>query len=178
MALPSWLLVFVGGRRSQRPGPSPTLGSLGPSHHRRHKSWVSLRGPPCAHGVLDIPFGEVRDMRCLGWLCLESRAWLPTRCWLTVRLPPSGELPPAFPRCAFQLLWVLLGARGLATWLPLGCRGSLGICFVFLLCFVAWNGLHPGASLSDGPGMGACATRPLVSGGSLAFWGCIVSLFS
>jgi hypothetical protein len=51
----------VGGRRSQRPGPSPTLGSLGPSHHRRHKSRVSLRGPPCAHGVSDIPFGEVRD---------------------------------------------------------------------------------------------------------------------
>ena len=61
MALPLWLLVSVGGRHSQRLGPSPTLGSLGPSHHRRHKSWVSLRGPPCAHGVSDIPFGEVRD---------------------------------------------------------------------------------------------------------------------
>src|ERR1700738_3131239 len=35
--------------------PSPTLGSLGPSHHRRHKSQVSLRGPPCAHGVSSIP---------------------------------------------------------------------------------------------------------------------------
>src|ERR1700684_543537 len=55
MALPSRLLVSVGGRRSQRPGPSPTLGSLGPSHHRRHKSRVSLRGPPCAHGVSGIP---------------------------------------------------------------------------------------------------------------------------
>jgi hypothetical protein len=43
------------------PGPSPTLRSLGPSHHRRHKSRVSLRGPPCAHGVSGIPFGEVRD---------------------------------------------------------------------------------------------------------------------
>jgi hypothetical protein len=43
------------------PGPSPTLGSLGPSHHRRHKSRVSLRGPLCAHGVSGIPFGEVRD---------------------------------------------------------------------------------------------------------------------
>jgi len=61
MALPSCLLVSVGGRRSQRPGPSPTLGSLGPSHQRRHKSRVSLRGPPCAHGVLGTPHGEVRD---------------------------------------------------------------------------------------------------------------------
>ena len=46
----------VDGRRSQRPGPSFTLGSLGPSHHWRHKSWVSLRGLPYAHGVLGIPF--------------------------------------------------------------------------------------------------------------------------
>src|SRR6202048_463075 len=61
MALPSCLLVSVGGRRSQRPGPSPTLGSLGPSHQRRHKSRVSLRGPPCAHGVSGTPHGEVRD---------------------------------------------------------------------------------------------------------------------
>jgi hypothetical protein len=52
----------VGGRRSQRPGPSPTLGSLRPSHHRRHKSRVSLRGPPCALGVSGIPYGEVRDI--------------------------------------------------------------------------------------------------------------------
>jgi hypothetical protein len=51
----------VGGRRSQRPGPSPTLVSLGPSHHRRHKSRVSLRGPLCALGVLGISYGEVRD---------------------------------------------------------------------------------------------------------------------
>jgi hypothetical protein len=38
------------------PGPSPTLGSLGPSHHRRYKSRVSLRGPFCALGVSGIPF--------------------------------------------------------------------------------------------------------------------------
>jgi hypothetical protein len=37
MALPSWLLVFVGGRHSQCPGPLPTLGSFGPSNHWRHK---------------------------------------------------------------------------------------------------------------------------------------------
>src|SRR6202048_4199486 len=61
MALPLCILVSVVGRRSQRPGPSPTLGSLGPSHQRRHKSRVSLRGPPCAHGVSGTPHGEVRD---------------------------------------------------------------------------------------------------------------------
>jgi len=62
MAIPSWLLVFVGGTRSQRPGPSPTLGSLGPSHQRRHKSPVSLQSPPCVQGVSGTPYGEVRDM--------------------------------------------------------------------------------------------------------------------
>src|SRR5579872_3821578 len=61
MASPSCLLISVGGRRSQRPEPSPTLGSLGPSHQRRHKSRVSLRGPPCAQGVSGTPYGEVRD---------------------------------------------------------------------------------------------------------------------
>jgi hypothetical protein len=62
MALPSWLRVPMGGRRFQRPGPSPTLGSVGLSHHRPPKSWVSLRCPPCAHDVLGIPFGEVIDI--------------------------------------------------------------------------------------------------------------------
>ena len=61
MALPSCLLVSVGGRRSQRLGPSPTLRPLGPSHQRRHKSRVSLQGPPCAHGVSGTPHGEVHD---------------------------------------------------------------------------------------------------------------------
>ena len=51
----------MGGRHSQRPGPSPTLDSLGPSHLWRHKSRVSLLGPPCAYGVVGIPHGEVRD---------------------------------------------------------------------------------------------------------------------
>ena len=36
-------------------------GSLGPSHQRRYKSWVSFRGPPCAHGVLGTPHEEVCD---------------------------------------------------------------------------------------------------------------------
>ena len=62
MALPSCLVISAGGRHSQRPGPSPTLGSLGPSHRRRHKSQVSLPGPLCAHGVSDTPHGEVCDM--------------------------------------------------------------------------------------------------------------------
>ena len=43
------------------PGPSLTLGLLGPSHQWCHKSWASLRGPPCAHGVAGTPQGEVRD---------------------------------------------------------------------------------------------------------------------
>ena len=43
------------------PGPSPTLGSLGPSHQWRHKSRASLRGPLCAHGVAGTSQGEVRD---------------------------------------------------------------------------------------------------------------------
>ena len=62
MALTLCLLVYVGGSRFQRPGSSPTLGSLGPSQQRHHKSRVSLRGPPCAHGVASTPHGEVRDM--------------------------------------------------------------------------------------------------------------------
>ena len=40
-----------------------TLGSLGPPHQQRHKSWVSLPGPPCAHGVLGTPHGEVGDIK-------------------------------------------------------------------------------------------------------------------
>ena len=43
------------------PGPSPILGSLGPSHQWHHKSRASLRGPPCAHGGAGTPQGEVRD---------------------------------------------------------------------------------------------------------------------
>ena len=42
--------------------PLPIVGSLGPSHRRRHKSRVSLQGPLCAHGVLGIPYEEVRDI--------------------------------------------------------------------------------------------------------------------
>ena len=44
------------------PGPSLTLGLLGPSHQWRHKSQASLRGPPCAHGVAGTPQGEVHDI--------------------------------------------------------------------------------------------------------------------
>ena len=61
MALPSCLLVSMGGRRSQRPRPSPTLESFGSSHQRRHKSRVSFRSSPCAHGVLGTPYEEVRE---------------------------------------------------------------------------------------------------------------------
>ena len=52
----------MGGSRSQRPGPLPTLGSLGTSHQRRHKSRVSLRGPPCVHGILGTLHRAVCDI--------------------------------------------------------------------------------------------------------------------
>ena len=61
MALPLRLLVSVDGKRSQCPGPLPTLESLGPSHQWGYKSRVSLQGPPCAHSILCIPHEEVRD---------------------------------------------------------------------------------------------------------------------
>ena len=51
-----------GWRRSQRLGPSPTLGSFGSSPLWRHKSRVSLRGDPCAHGVASTPHGEVQHI--------------------------------------------------------------------------------------------------------------------
>ena len=42
-------------------GPSPILGSLGPSHQWRHKSRASLQGPPCDHGVAGSLQEEVRN---------------------------------------------------------------------------------------------------------------------
>jgi hypothetical protein len=61
------------------PGASPILVSLGPSHHRRHKSRASLRGPPCAHGVSGIPFGEVRD-RCPPYMHITTSYNLCSMC--------------------------------------------------------------------------------------------------
>ena len=49
------------------PGPSPTLGSLEPSHHRRHNSQVSLWGPPCGHGVTGICYGKVHNIHNYEW---------------------------------------------------------------------------------------------------------------
>ena len=48
MALFSWLLVSMGGRRSQRPGPSPTLGSLRPLTS-------GVTSPRCHSGVPLVP---------------------------------------------------------------------------------------------------------------------------
>ena len=75
MALPSWLLVFVGGRRSHCPGPSPTLGSFGPSHHWRYKSRVSLRGPPCACSVLGIPLERCATKHLSCWMKGQGDVW-------------------------------------------------------------------------------------------------------
>jgi hypothetical protein len=60
MALPSWLLVFVGGRRSQRLGPSPTPGSLGPYRQRHYKSRVSLQVP-----LVSMVFRALLMERCM-----------------------------------------------------------------------------------------------------------------
>jgi hypothetical protein len=54
-------LSLCGWEAFSTPGASPTLGSLGPSHQWRHKPRMSLRGPPCAHGVAATPHGEVRN---------------------------------------------------------------------------------------------------------------------
>ena len=53
--------LWVGGI-SNCLGPSFTLWSFGPSHRRQHNTQVSLRGPLCAHGVLGIAYGEIRDI--------------------------------------------------------------------------------------------------------------------
>jgi hypothetical protein len=52
LALPSQLLVSV--------GPSPTLDHLGPLTNSSTNPWCHL-GPPCAHGVLSTPYGEVHN---------------------------------------------------------------------------------------------------------------------
>ena len=51
--VPSSLYVWEAFRT---PGPSPTLGSVGPL-----TNGATLRGPPCGHDVLNTPYGEVRD---------------------------------------------------------------------------------------------------------------------
>ena len=51
----------MGGVPNAR-GPHPHWDHLGPiTNGAMHKSWVSLRDPPCAHVVFGTPHGEVRD---------------------------------------------------------------------------------------------------------------------
>ena len=77
MAIPLCLVVSMCNRCSQCPGPSPTLGSVGPLHQRSHKSQVLFRRFPCAQGILGTFNGEVRESKsCLfhgqtikNWLC-------------------------------------------------------------------------------------------------------------
>ena len=120
MSLPLCRLVSVGGRRSQRPGPSPTLGSLGPSHQWRHKSRVSLQGPLCAHGVLGTPHGEMRNTvgvailtysvfftGCFVWL--QSKAHFGFNSRVDVPLLLVLLLPPPFCLCTPQGEYRLLG---------------------------------------------------------------------
>ena len=54
------------------PRSSSTLGSLGPSYQRRHKSRVSIQGPLCAHGVLGTPHREVCNTYTCNHLRLPS----------------------------------------------------------------------------------------------------------
>ena len=75
MALPLWLLVSVDWRRSQCLRTSSTLGSLGPHHQWRHKSRVSLKGPPSAHDVSGTPFGELRDS-CIWHIWNNPTMWI------------------------------------------------------------------------------------------------------
>ena len=62
MTLPSWLPVFVGGRRSQRSRPLLTLESLVSYDLWCYKTWASLRGPPYDHDVADIFHAKARDI--------------------------------------------------------------------------------------------------------------------
>ena len=62
MALPLSFVVYMDKTRSQYPGPSPTLRSLGPSHQQHHNFQVSLRIHFYAHGISGTPREEVRDI--------------------------------------------------------------------------------------------------------------------
>ena len=64
MALPLWLVVPMDGRCSQRSRPSPTLGSLGPSHQCWHRFQLSVWGYPCDHGLSGTPYGAMRNIWC------------------------------------------------------------------------------------------------------------------
>ena len=111
MALPSCLLVFVGGRHSQCPRPSSTLGHFGPSHQQHHKSRVSLKGPPCAHGVWGIPHGELHDIFALYFnqLCKEPKhstnTWRKTSYKIYLHYQICEGSPSHVPLPALKSTW-------------------------------------------------------------------------
>ena len=73
MALPSCFLVSMGGRRSQHPGPSSTLTSLGLSHQRRHMSWVITSGSPLCSSCCGHPsWSDVHDTHDVPLIVIES----------------------------------------------------------------------------------------------------------
>jgi hypothetical protein len=147
MAFPSWLLVSVGGRRSQRPGPSPTLGSLGPSHYRRHKSRVSLRGPPCALGVSGIPFGEVRDNTTIWHMWTKNLRGMDFnygKLWTSIgplnhasTLMWTKVLPPAY-RCIQEFLTKASVTFFCFLFIPY--NWSLDFLISLDFCFADWKG--------------------------------------
>ena len=102
----------MGGRRTQCPGPSSTQGSLGPSHHRCHKSWVSFPGHACIHGILSTPHGKVRDGNSLFHIDLPGKLHPKYTCklWILIQYNHSWQpvvLPPSFEKwlCGLQHGW-------------------------------------------------------------------------
>jgi hypothetical protein len=96
--------------------PSPTLESLGPSHLRRHKSRVSLRGPPCVHDVSGTLNEHVRNnhvylRKKLAWpirfsyiYLLEAKTKLKSKTLSCTHVIPYGyiELPSLPPFSTHQ----------------------------------------------------------------------------
>jgi hypothetical protein len=82
-------------------GSSPTLGSLGPSHHERHKSPVSHRGPPCAYGVLNISYRKVRDTSfSQSIVVMNVGTMIQQRILLKPIKVSLGDYVDGIPRCA------------------------------------------------------------------------------
>ena len=161
MALPSRLLVPVGGRPFQRLGPSPTLGSLGPSYHQRHKSRVSLRGLPLCPWCFGHPFGEVRDIQLLlirhpGYLSED----IP---WMTIVQRPAYSAGDVFQ---LPVLVLEVVSSALTRWKGVSGSSKLDKSMSFQGCFLLGPALRQGCEVVALLGSG---TR--VDGGGLVTTG-------
>ena len=102
------------------PGPSLTLGLLGPSHQWCRKSRASLQGPPCAHGVAGTPQGEVRNSWTLFRLSLLCPIYNRNlEIWFYVRIHYSPLLPYYCPTPSLPYF------LGLLEGFPLSVAGRL-----------------------------------------------------